>query len=216
MKLSAEQVHFIETALIEKCNFKDFDDVRMELTDHIATEIEAEIENNKLLFDVAFVKVMTRWNPMILPKSWSRYENVPYIVCKLWKSLDWKFQFAAIPIAGLISYFFFLLQERDFSVYSLLLPILMCGIISNIYLLYRKFTNKINSTLSSYALYKIFRLSLGMLIFTALNILVFSGITENLIQPLSFPNIYISLIMMGKAWVMHQHLKIENQLLKVI
>lgn len=216
MKLSTEQIDFIETALIEKCNFKDLDDVRMELTDHIATEIEAEMGNSKLLFDDAFVKVMTRWNPMILPKSWSRYENVPYIVCKLWKSLDWKFQFAAIPVAVLMSYFFFLLQERDFSVYLLLLPILFCGIISNIYLLYRKFTNKINSTLSSYALHKIFKLSLGMLLFIGLNILVFNGVTENSIQPLSFPTIYISLIMIGKAWVMHQHLKIENQLLKVI
>lgn len=216
MKLSAEQIDFIETALIEKCNFKDFDDVRMELTDHIATEIETEIENNKLLFDAAFVKVMTRWNPMILPKSWSRYENVPYIVCKLWKSLDWKFQFAAIPIAALISYLFFLLQERDFSVYLLLLPILLAGLISNIYLLYRKIIIKIHSTLSSYALHKIFKLSLGMLLFIGLNILVFNGITENSIQPLSFPTIYISLIMMGKSWVMHKHLKIENQLLKVI
>ena len=216
MKLSTEQIDFIETALIEKCNFKDLDDVRMELTDHIATEIEAEMGNSKLLFDDPFVKVMTRWNPMILPKSWSRYENVPYIVCKLWKSLDWKFQFAAIPVAVLMSYFFFLLQERDFSVYLLLLPILFCGIISNIYLLYRKFTNKINSTLSSYALHKIFKLSLGMLLFIGLNILVFNGVTENSIQPLSFPTIYISLIMIGKAWVMHQHLKIENQLLKVI
>lgn len=33
MKLSVRQIDFIETALIEQCNFKDFDDVRMELTD---------------------------------------------------------------------------------------------------------------------------------------------------------------------------------------
>lgn len=216
MKLSAQQIDFIETALIEKCNFKDFDDVRMELTDHIATEIEAEMENHKALFDAAFVKVMTRWNPMILPKSWSRYESVPYLVCKLWKSLDWKFQFAAIPVAVLMSYFFFLLEERGFSVYLLLLPILLVGIISNIYLLYRKFIIKVHSTLSSYALHKIFKLSLAMLIFVGLNILVFNDVTESSIQPLSFPTIYISLIMMGKAWVMHKHLKIENQLLKVI
>lgn len=127
MKLTTEQIQIIETALNDKCNFKDFDDVRIELVDHIATEIEQELETNTNSFEQAFVKVMTRWNPMILPRTWSRYENVPFMVSKLWKRLDWKFQFSTIPLAALFSYIGFQLQEKDISIYLYLFPFLTDG-----------------------------------------------------------------------------------------
>lgn len=216
MKLSAEEIDFIETALIEKCNFKDFDDVRMELTDHIATEIEAEMENSKALFDVAFVKVMSRWNPMILPKSWSRYENVPYMVCKLWKSLDWKFQFSAIPITLMVSLVAYYGQQNGISLYVFLLPILVLGVLANIYLLMRKYNNRVKSTLSSYALQKIFGQTLTLLAFLIINAFFISEGILDTILPMFWPSTYVSLLMLGKAWVMKKHIKIENQLLKVI
>lgn len=216
MKLSAEEIDFIETALIEKCNFKDFDDVRMELTDHIATEIEAEMENSKALFDVAFVKVMSRWNPMILPKSWSRYENVPYMVCKLWKSLDWKFQFSAIPITLMVSLVAYYGQQNGISLYVFLLPILVLGVLANIYLLMRKCNNRVKSTLSSYALQKIFGQTLTLLAFLIINAFFISEGILDTILPMFWPSTYVSLLMLGKAWVMKKHIKIENQLLKVI
>jgi len=216
MKLSAEQIDFIETALIEKCNFKDFDDVRMELTDHIATEIETEIENNKLLFDAAFVKVMTRWNSMILPKSWSRYESVPYMVCKLWKSLDWKFQFSAIPITLMVSLLAYYGQQNGISLYVFLLPILVLGVLANVYLLMSKYNNRVKSTLSSYALQKIFGQTLTLLAFLIINAFFISEGIRETILPIFWPSTYVSLLMLGKAWVMKKHIKIENQLLKVI
>lgn len=216
MKLSAEQIDFIETALIEKCNFKDFDDVRIELVDHIATEIEQELETNTNSFEQAFVKVMTRWNPMILPRTWSRYENVPFMVSKLWKRLDWKFQFSTIPLAALFSYIGFQLQEKDISIYLYLFPFLTVGIVSNGYLIYRKITNKVNSTLSMYSLQKIYQKTFVMLAFIVMNIFFFTAGVEKSIIPVFWPTIYISLLMMGKAWIMHKHLKIENQLLKVM
>ncbi len=216
MKLSAEQIDLIETALIEKCNFKDFDDVRMELTDHIATEIEAEMANSELLFDDAFVKVMTRWNPMILPKSWSRYESVPYIVCKLWKSLDWKFQFSAIPITLMVSLLAYYGQQNGISLYVFLLPILVLGVLANVYLLMRKYNNRVKSTLSSYALQKIFGQTLTLLAFLIINAFFISEEISDTILPIFWPSTYVSLLMLGKAWVMKKHIKIENQLLKVI
>src|SRR5690606_4552690 len=102
MKLTTEQIQIIETALNENCNFKEFDEVRIVSVDHIATEIEQETETHAYSFEQAFVKVMTRWNPLILPKSWSWYDNVPYIVCQLWKKLDLKLLYSAIPITLLI------------------------------------------------------------------------------------------------------------------
>lgn len=216
MKLTVEQIQIIETALNDKCNFKDFDDVRIELVDHIATEIEQELETNTNSFEQAFVRVMTRWNPMILPRTWSRYENVPFMVSKLWKRLDWKFQFSTIPLAALFSYIGFQLQEKDISIYLYLFPFLTVGIVSNGYLIYRKITNKVNSTLSMYSLQKIYQKTFVMLAFIVMNIFFFTAGVEKSIIPVFWPTIYISLLMMGRAWIMHKHLKIENQLLKVM
>lgn len=215
-RLTTQQIQFIENALIEKCNFKDFDDVRLEVVDHIATEIEDELNHSEGTFHQAFVKVMNKWNPIILPKTWSRYENVPYIVCKLWKSLDWKFQFSAIPIVAVISFVAYQLQEKDISMYFFMLPILLLGFLANAYLVYRKFTNKTHSTLSTYALQKIMGQTFLLVAFLLMNLYFVSSVGSKTIIPVFWPTTYVSLLAIGKAWVMHKHLKIENQLLKVI
>lgn len=215
-QLTTEQLQFIENALIDKCNFKYFDDVRLEVVDHIASEIEEEIQNNNISFDQAFVTIMTKWNPLILPKTWSRYENIPYIVTKLWKSLDWKFQFSAIPVTLLISLIAYYGQQNGKSGYFFLLPILIIGVLANSYLLICKFKNKISSTLSSYALLKIYGQTFTLLAFLILNVWFMSEETYETIFPLFWPSTHISLLMLGKAWVMRKHIKIENQLLKVI
>ena len=214
MKLTTEQLQIIENALNEKCNFKKFDDVRLEVMDHIASEIEAEMENYLLPFQNAFVNVMTRWNPMILPRTWSRYENVPYIVCKLWKSLDWKFQYSTIPVTALITYLFYVLQEQNYSIYPLLVPIFLIGIGSSTFLLYRKVTNKVKSTLSMYSLHRVYYQTFFLAIFLVINISFFAGAIKS-IFPIYYGAIYFSLMMAGKAWVMNKHLKIENQFLKI-
>lgn len=211
MKLTTEQIQIIETALNEKCNFKDFDDVRIELVDHIATEIEQELETNVYSFEQAFVKVMTRWNPLILPKSWSWYDNVPYIVCQLWKKLDLKLLYLAIPVSAVYVYFFTLLLERNFPVYSITVPIILTGLGCTLFLVYRKFSNKTKTTMGGYALYKIYGQTLAMLLF-----FVLFFINERFAKISLFPLIYISFVMIGKAWVMKKHIKIENQLLKVM
>ena len=214
MTLTTEQLQIIENALNEKCNFKKFDDVRLEVMDHIASEIEAEMENHLLPFQNAFVNVMMRWNPMILPRTWSRYENVPYIVCKLWKSLDWKFQYSTIPVTALITYLFYVLQEQNYSIYPLLVPIFLIGIGSNVFLLYRKVTNKVKSTLSMYSLHRVYYQTFFLAIFLVINISFFAGDIKS-IFPIYYGAIYFSLMMAGKAWVMNKHLKIENQFLKI-
>ena len=215
MKLTTEQLQIIENALNEKCNFKKFDDVRLEVMDHIASEIEAEMENHLLPFESAFVKVMTRWNPMILPKTWSRYENAPYIVCKLWKSLDWKVQYSGIPVSIIVTYLFYVLSDHNYSAYLLLFPVLFAGLFSTGFLLYRKATNKVKSTLSMYSLQKIYLQSLGMLAILIINMFLFADGDELSVFPIFYSSFYMSYIMIGKAWVMNKHLKIENQFLKI-
>ncbi|UUV22177.1 hypothetical protein [Paenimyroides aestuarii] len=216
MKLSVEQIHFIETALIVKCNFKDFDDVRMELTDHIASEIEVEIENNRLLFDTAFVKVMTRWNPMILPKSWSRYENVPYMVCKLWKSLDWKYNFSAIPFTLILTVGIMFLQRKEVEVGFLIYFIEFIGVLSCLFLNFKARKNKFKTTLSIYATDRLFTYSLLLILFIsiAIGLNVYDGDTKS--QPLLWVIIHTTVILSLRSILMYKNVKIENQLLKVM
>jgi len=160
--------------------------------------------------------VMTKWNPMISPKTWSRYENVPYIVAKLWKSLDWKFQFSAIPITLVISLIAYYGQQNGKSGYFFLIPILVIGILANGYLLIHKFKKQVNSTLSTYALQKIYGQTLTLIAFLIINAFFLSEEASQTILPLFWPSTYVSLLMLGKALVMHKHIKIENQLLKMI
>lgn len=214
--LNKEQIHFIEKALNEKCGFTNFDDVRTELTDHIASEIEQMLSDNENTFEQAFVKVMTKWNPFILPRSTAWYSGVPFIINILWRKLDWKLQFSAIPAALLITYLFHLLQKHDYSVYLLLFPALLLGISATLFLLYRKCTNQVNSALSTYSLHRIYTVSSAMFVISILNIFLFTGTIEKYADIVYWVSIYVSLQMGAKAWVMQRHLKIENQLLKVI
>jgi len=214
--LTTEQVQFIENALIEKCDFKDFNDVRLEMVDHLASEIEEEMNHSNSDFRTAFVKVMIKWNPLILPKTISFYSNVPYIVCKLWKSLDSKFYYGSLVLSILLTFVFYKLIESGTSLVTLLVPVISIGLIANVYLFYKKVTTKVTTTLSVYAYKRLYKNSLTFILFIALNIaLSLDGNNFNLF-PLYYGLIYFSILMVGRAFVAHKNIKIENQLLKVI
>jgi len=60
MKLTTEQIEFINQTLIKK-GIK-FDDLKIEVLDHIASQIESEMEVTQTTFPDAFTKVFERWN----------------------------------------------------------------------------------------------------------------------------------------------------------
>lgn len=214
--LTTEQVQFIENALIEKCDFKDFNDVRLEIVDHLASEIEEEMSINNSDFKTAFIKIMNKWNPLILPKTISFYNNVPYMVCKLWKSLDSKFYYGSFVLSILLTFVFYKLIESGTSKFTLLLPVISIGLIASVYLFYKKITTKISTTLSVYAYKRIYKNSMTFVLFIVLNVaLSLDGDNYNLF-PLYYGLIYFSILMVGRAFVAHKNIKIENQLLKVI
>lgn len=214
--LTTEQVQFIENALIEKCDFKDFNDVRLEIVDHLASDIEEDMNNNNSDFKTAFIKILNKWNPLILPKTVSFYSNVPYMVCKLWKSLDSKFYYGSFVLSILLTFVFYKLIENGMSVFTLFLPIIFIGLCANVYLFYKKITTKVSTTLSVYAFKRIYKNSITFVLFIVLNIaLSLDGDNYNLF-PLYYGLIYFSILMVGRAFVAHKNIKIENQLLKVI
>lgn len=65
MKLSKEQISEIDVILF-KVGIK-YDDIKIELLDHIASEIEAEMKANQSTFNDVFSQVMERWKTELKP-----------------------------------------------------------------------------------------------------------------------------------------------------
>tara|TARA_R110000868_G_C10680436_1_gene747457 strand:- start:133 stop:789 length:657 start_codon:yes stop_codon:yes gene_type:complete len=67
MQLTTEQIEFIDTILV--LNGFKFEDTKMEIMDHIASEIEVKMDENKLSFDENFKIVLDKWSEEIKPSS---------------------------------------------------------------------------------------------------------------------------------------------------
>jgi uncharacterized integral membrane protein len=67
MKLSAEQIAKIDENLV--LNGVVYDDIKLELTDHIASDIENNIKKNDVLFEEAFVHAFENWKEQLRPSS---------------------------------------------------------------------------------------------------------------------------------------------------
>jgi hypothetical protein len=65
MKLTAEQIAQIEETLALNCLI--YEDIKLEVTDHIASEIEEKICNDTSSFEVAFTEVFNKWKPELKP-----------------------------------------------------------------------------------------------------------------------------------------------------
>ena len=67
MKLTAEQIECINQTLIEK-GIK-YDDIKLEVLDHIATEVQVLMDENTLSFDENFKLVLDKWSEELKPSS---------------------------------------------------------------------------------------------------------------------------------------------------
>ena len=68
MKLTAEQINKIDS-ILEKLGL-DFLDFKLEIKDHIACEVEEEMETNQSDFNSAFILVLERWeSKLVLSES---------------------------------------------------------------------------------------------------------------------------------------------------
>jgi len=59
MKLTTEQIECINQTLVKKG--VKFDDLKMEVLDHIASEIEVRLSNEEISFDIVFNAVFEKW-----------------------------------------------------------------------------------------------------------------------------------------------------------
>lgn len=215
MKLTKDQIEEVDYVLRKHYTFENFDDLRTELVDHIASDLELLMQNEKLSFDEALSKILYKWKTEISWDRNSKHNSVPKMVSRLWRKLDWKYN--SITIALVVALFFLdqLFSKEEWVAFIMYL-IGVVGCFLGIYLIKIFKKNRFNTVLSMYAEDKlIINLSI-VLIGIVVNILLnyFDG--DFLSRP-GFPAIvYATITLMIKTILMRRNIKIENQLLKVM
>jgi hypothetical protein len=102
MKLTNQQIAQIEETLI--LNGLIYEDIKLEITDHIASEIEEKISNEKSSFEIVFKEVLEKWKPELQP-SFSGligFTNPRIMTVKCHKIVKRQL-FTAITISSLIT-----------------------------------------------------------------------------------------------------------------
>lgn len=113
MKLTTQQIATIDETLV--LNGLIYEDIKLELTDHIASEIEATMNDNSISFDEAFKQAFENWKEQLRPSSsfWLGVKNVaPKIVIEKWELIHRKqnptiiqFAFFITIIIGILKVF---------------------------------------------------------------------------------------------------------------
>lgn len=215
MKLSVEQIAYVDYVLSKHYSFENFEDLRIELLDHIVSDVELEMQNDNMSFDNALPNVLHKWNDEITCDRDSYYNRVPIIVAKLWKKLDWKYNICILPLTALLVFGSLSFSKENWVTY--VMYFMACiGLVLGAYLLNLLRKNQFNTVLSMYSKNKI-KLYVGLFLFALiLNIGTNYSDGDLLSRPALFVVIHTTLVFAVRTIIMRKNIKIENQLLKVI
>ncbi|GEM_PF-5228785 len=98
--LDTEQIGIIEDILLQTYNLK-YDHLRLEILDHIASEMEALMNGEDLGFEVALKTVFKLWHNDLQHKKLGTYTNTPRMVVTLWRRLDLNYLLILLAVWGL-------------------------------------------------------------------------------------------------------------------
>lgn len=104
-QLATEQLKEIEAILIQKYELT-YADVREEVLDHIACEIETIMDEGNASFVEAFRLVLSKWHRDLKPSSFVGFKRVPSFIAKRLIRSDLRFQ--SLAILGLLLLFILL------------------------------------------------------------------------------------------------------------
>ena len=116
MKLTTQQIAEIDETLV--LNGLIYDDIKLEVTDHIASEIEVKMEESNISFDDALYQVLLNWKEQMKPSTskWIGRNNVaPRIVIDKWESIHRK-QSSKILLSTLFITLISILFTRLFNI----------------------------------------------------------------------------------------------------
>lgn len=215
MKLSTDQINYIDYVLKKQYTFENFEDLRVELLDHIASDVELEMQNNNMSFDKALPNVLHKWEDEITCDRDSYYNRVPKIVGNLWKKLDWKYNICILPLTAILVFGSLSFGKENWVTYVMYFTACI-GLVLGAYLLNLLRKNQFNTVLSMYSKNKI-KLYVGLFLFALiLNIGTNYSDGDLLSRPALFVVIHTTLVFAVRTIIMRKNIKIENQLLKVI
>lgn len=118
MKLTTEQIAEIDETLV--LNGLIYGDIKLELTDHIASEIEAEMQEKETSFEVALKKVFQNWEEQLRPSSsfWTGSQNVaPKIIIEKFSSLtkrQFKFSLLSVVVFSILMTTITMLNQQEY------------------------------------------------------------------------------------------------------
>jgi hypothetical protein len=214
-RLTTDQINHIDYVLRNDYSFEYFDDLRIELLDHIASDVELEMRKDNLCFDDALPKVLYKWKDEISWDRTSKFDSVPKMVSKLWKKLDWKYNYYILPLTAILCFGSIPFRKEEGITYAMYI-VGFVGLFLGGYLMKLFSKNKFNTVLSIYAEDQI-KIYVGILV---LALLVNMGLNYSdgdvISRPALFVIIHTTLVFVMRTIIMRKNIKIENQLLKVI
>lgn len=215
MHLTTNQINHIDYVLRNDYSFEHFDDLRIELLDHMASDVEILMQNENLSFEEALPNVLLKWNDEISWDRKSKYNSVPKMVSKLWKKLDWKYNYSILPLTAILCFGAISYSKEEWITY-VMYSVGCIGFVLGVYLLNLFRKNRFNTVLSMYAEDQII-IYVGVLALALITNLAFNYIdTDLLSRPALFVVIQITLTLIMRTIIMRKNIKIENQLLKVM
>ena len=215
MKLSTDNINYIDYVLQKYYTFERFDDLRIELVDHISSDVEHLMQNKNLSFEDALPNVLQKWKEEISWDRNSKHNNVPKMVSQLWKKLDWKYNYSILPLTAILCFGSIPLRDENWISYVMYF-IGFIGVVLSVYLLKLFKKNQFNTVLSIYAEDQL-KIYVGILVLSLIiNVSLNYSDGDLTAQPALFVIIHTTFVFVMRTFIMRKHIKIENQLLKVI
>jgi hypothetical protein len=112
MKLTNQQIAFIDETLV--LNGLTYDDIKLEVMDHIASEIEFLMEENSLSFEESSQMVFKKWEPQLKPcfSGLIGFTNPKIMTVKCHKIVK-KLFMTVIPISFLVTFLLMLVVRHS-------------------------------------------------------------------------------------------------------
>lgn len=218
MKITASQIEKIEETLL--LNGIIYEDIKLELTDHIASEIEFKMTENLIEFEIALKEAFENWQEELKPKTYGFLLGNNYTGAKIYMDRalkftrnEYKWLFILVIILLVVKAFDFdiTFTEEEANSTRIIIKIVL-GIVFSITLYARIILKKFKTTFS-----EIFkkRFNLSIVYFIAFMVGAFPilpsyGNEEGQIIPLYFLMIYM-LYTFNNWTLLVRHFKTKKQ-----
>jgi len=115
MRLTTSQIAKIDETLM--VNGIIYDDLKLELIDHIASEIEAEIKEPDLDFETVFTKVFERWKKHLMPTTYGFWLGYMHSGPKIYMDRVLKFTKSEYKWVAILIAFVLIIKLFNYDVY---------------------------------------------------------------------------------------------------